>query len=119
MRTEIGDALRRSLGSFADIAGIGAVVDALDIAGFDIVRRAPAPTAAPTLYTASDLAALFQVDLKTIHNWVDRGRLDGFRTPGRHPRFTRENIEAFVTRGGYPAELLGALPVRRRKGAAS
>ena len=44
------------------------------------------------LLTASDLATLCEVDLKTIHNWVDRGRIAHFRTPGRHLRFRAADV---------------------------
>ncbi|MDH5490972.1 MAG: helix-turn-helix domain-containing protein [Myxococcales bacterium] len=55
-----------------------------------------------TLFTASELAAFCQVDLKTIHNWADRGEMRHFRTPGRHLRFRREDVIDFLRRYGYP-----------------
>ena len=59
------------------------------------------------LLTASDLAALCEVDLKTIHNWVDRGRIPHFRTPGRHLRFRAADVAEFLKAWGYsvPREL--------------
>src|SRR5262249_48657345 len=54
------------------------------------------------LLTASDLAALCEVDLKTIHNWVDRGRIAHFRTPARHLRFRAAGVAAFLRAWGYP-----------------
>jgi excisionase family DNA binding protein len=59
------------------------------------------------LLTASDLAILCEVDLKTIHNWVDRGRIAHFRTPGRHLRFRAADIAEFLRAWGYsvPREL--------------
>src|SRR5882672_8259602 len=59
------------------------------------------------LLTASDLAALCEVDLKTIHNWVDRGRIPHFRTPGRHLRFRAADVADFLKAWGYsvPREL--------------
>jgi len=53
------------------------------------------------LLTASDLAALCEVDLKTIHNWVDRGRIAHFRTPGRHLRFRAADVAEFLRAWGY------------------
>ncbi len=53
------------------------------------------------LLTASDLANLCQVDLKTIHNWVDRGRIPHFRTPGRHLRFRSSDVAEFLRTWGY------------------
>jgi len=62
------------------------------------------------LLTASDLAALCEVDLKTIHNWVDRGRIAHFRTPGRHLRFRAAEVAEFLRAWGYtvPRELARA-----------
>jgi excisionase family DNA binding protein len=59
------------------------------------------------LLTARDLARLCEVDLKTIHNWVDRGRIAHFRTPGRHLRFRAAHVTEFLRAWGYmvPREL--------------
>lgn len=54
------------------------------------------------LFTASDVARFCQVDLKTIHNWADRGEIRHFRTPGRHLRFQRSDVLDFLRRFGYP-----------------
>lgn len=54
------------------------------------------------LYVASELADICKVDLKTIHNWVTRGHLAAFRTPGRHLRFKAVDVLGFMTKFGYP-----------------
>jgi excisionase family DNA binding protein len=54
------------------------------------------------LFTASEVARFCQVDLKTIHNWADRGEIEHFRTPGRHLRFRRDDVLDFLRRVGYP-----------------
>lgn len=54
------------------------------------------------LFTASQIARFCQVDLKTIHNWADRGRIPHFRTPGRHLRFRRPHVLDFLRKYGYP-----------------
>ena len=54
------------------------------------------------LLTASQVARFCQVDLKTIHNWAERGQIDHFRTPGRHLRFRRPDVLDFLRRYGYP-----------------
>jgi excisionase family DNA binding protein len=54
------------------------------------------------LLTASDVASLCEVDLKTIHNWADRGRIAHFRTPGRHLRFHAADVADFLRTWGYP-----------------
>ena len=61
------------------------------------------------LFTASEVARFCQVDLKTIHNWSDRGEIRHFRTPGRHLRFRRADVLDFLRKYGYPIpEILGA-----------
>lgn len=62
-----------------------------------------APSRRPKdLFTASQIARFCQVDLKTIHNWADRGRIAHFRTPGRHLRFRRPHVLDFLRKYGYP-----------------
>jgi excisionase family DNA binding protein len=62
------------------------------------------PRAAKPL-TAREVADLCGVELKTIHNWVTDGRLDHFRTPGRHLRFQAADVLHFLERCGYRASL--------------
>ncbi|HMI87739.1 MAG TPA: helix-turn-helix domain-containing protein [Polyangiaceae bacterium] len=54
------------------------------------------------LFTASEVARFCHVDLKTIHNWVEKGEIRHFRTPGRHLRFRRLDILDFLHKYGYP-----------------
>lgn len=63
--------------------------------------------------TSGELASLLRVDLKTIHNWVNRGHLVGRRTSGRHLRFDRIQVVRFMRGYGYPIpDALRALPLR-------
>src|ERR1041384_4346296 len=57
---------------------------------------------AKELFTASEVAKFCQVDLKTIHNWADRGEIRHFRTPGRHLRFRRADVLDFLRKYSYP-----------------
>lgn len=57
---------------------------------------------AKDLFTASEVARFCQVDLKTIHNWAERGEIRHFRTPGRHLRFRRVDVLDFLRKYGYP-----------------
>lgn len=45
---------------------------------------------------ASEVAAIFGVTIGTVGRWADEGKLPGFRTPGGHRRFRREDIEEFL-----------------------
>jgi excisionase family DNA binding protein len=56
----------------------------------------------PELFTASEFAEFCHVDLKTIHNWADKGQIRHFRTPGRHLRFRRLDVLDFLRKYGYP-----------------
>lgn len=64
------------------------------------------------LFTASEVARFCHVDLKTIHNWVEKGEIRHFRTPGRHLRFRRHDLLDFLHKYGYPVpeQLRGAKP---------
>jgi excisionase family DNA binding protein len=59
------------------------------------------------LMTAPMVARICECDLKTIHNWVNKGEIDAARTPGRHLRFTRDSVVAFLRKHGFsiPEEL--------------
>lgn len=57
---------------------------------------------APELFTASQFAHFCHVDLKTIHNWAEKGEIRHFRTPGRHLRFRRLDLLDFLQKYGYP-----------------
>jgi excisionase family DNA binding protein len=59
-------------------------------------------TPTPPFFTASQVARLCHVDLKTIHNWANKGQIRHFRTPGRHLRFRRADLLEFLRRYGYP-----------------
>ena len=66
------------------------------------LSRMPKRGQAKELFTASEVARFCQVDLKTIHNWADRGEIRHFRTPGRHLRFRRLDVLDFLRKYGYP-----------------
>ncbi len=55
-----------------------------------------------TRLTAGDVSRALKVDLKTVHNWVQRGLLHGSRTPGGHLRFLRTEVIRFLRRRGRP-----------------
>lgn len=65
------------------------------------------------LFTAPQVAKICSTDLKTIHNWVNRGEIKFFRTPGRHLRFRRQDILEFLTKFGYPVPE-GFAPARHK-----
>lgn len=48
------------------------------------------------LLTATQVARMCGVDIKTIHNWVAKGRIRGHRTGGRHLRFWPLDVVDFL-----------------------
>jgi excisionase family DNA binding protein len=54
------------------------------------------------LLTASQVANLCQVAIKTIHNWTNDGKIKHFRTPGRHLRFRTGDVAEFMKNVGFP-----------------
>jgi excisionase family DNA binding protein len=62
--------------------------------------------------SATELATFCGVDLKTIHNWESRGKIRGWRTPGRHLRFRRLDVVDFLRAYEFalPEALTGARP---------
>lgn len=80
------------------------------VGGLATRRERPSPR--PLLYTAQDLARFCEVDLKTIHHWADAGKIPHHRTEGRHLRFRRNHVLAFLRHHGYPvhSEIASARP---------
>jgi excisionase family DNA binding protein len=52
--------------------------------------------------TAVEVARACGVDLKTIHNWADKGKLGHTRTEGRHLRFHRLDVVELLRRHAHP-----------------
>lgn len=48
------------------------------------------------LYTPEDVAKLLQVKTVTVHNWLRRGKLKGFRVGSKLWRITREQLQEFI-----------------------
>jgi hypothetical protein len=62
---------------------------------------------------ASQVAHIWDVDLKTVHNWVEKGDIEAFSTPGRHLRFRRRSLLHFLRR--YNMEIPPEIaPIRPR-----
>ena len=69
--------------------------------------------ATPSRLTAGDVSRALRVDLKTVHNWVQRGLLHGTRTPGGHLRFLRTEVIRFLRRRAraVPSEIAVEHPI--------
>lgn len=61
----------------------------------------------PLGLSTSQAARALGVSLGTIRRWSDMGHLDSYRTPGGQRRFSREQIEKFVSKlqqGSAPSD---------------
>jgi len=65
-------------------------------------RTADILTPGDKLLTPAEVAALFNVDPKTVTRWAARGRLHPVMTPGGHRRYRKSEIVAFFS--GDPGE---------------
>jgi PleD family two-component response regulator len=53
------------------------------------------------MLSATQVARFCAVDLKTIHNWVNRAKVPAARTAGRHLRFRPLDVAEFLRTYGY------------------
>jgi excisionase family DNA binding protein len=49
------------------------------------------------VFTASQAARYLGVSLATIRRWADAGHLSCYRTPGGQRRFSREQLDNFIS----------------------
>jgi excisionase family DNA binding protein len=61
----------------------------------------------PEWLTLGQAARFLGVAQSTIRKWSDQGRVPAFYTPGRHRRFRRGDLEAFLARSGPGQEQSG------------
>jgi len=54
-------------------------------------------------YTTRELAQMWNVSESTVKRWADIGELKCYRTPGKHRRFTLDNITEFQSTKGFEA----------------
>jgi excisionase family DNA binding protein len=68
------------------------------------------------MFTSRQVARWCGVDLKTIHNWVDKKQLKAGRTPGRHLRIAPEAVRDVLAKIGapIPEEVTNALKAQEK-----
>jgi two-component system, OmpR family, response regulator VicR len=54
--------------------------------------------------TTGEVASRCQVSVGTVKNWIDAGKLEAFRTPGRHFRVRASELRRFQAAFGFGAE---------------
>jgi excisionase family DNA binding protein len=55
------------------------------------------------VFTSSQAARYLGVSLATIRRWTDAGHISCYRTPGGQRRFSREQLDTFITAVATPA----------------
>jgi excisionase family DNA binding protein len=63
----------------------------------------------PQWLTLGEAARYLGVAQSTIRKWSDTGRVRAFYTPGRHRRYRREDLDAFLESSGGPGGTEGPL----------
>ena len=56
----------------------------------------------PQIFTTYDIGRMTGTDPTTVHKWIDRGLLRGYRTPGGHRRVRGEDLRAFLVAHKMP-----------------
>jgi excisionase family DNA binding protein len=54
-------------------------------------------------YTPQEVADLFNVHVRSVSRWAERGKLDYFRTPGGHRRYYADPIDTMIENGDQKA----------------
>ena len=54
------------------------------------------------LFTTFEAAKICQVNITSIKNWIEQGKIRAFRTPGGHWRIERAHLVSFLERYGMP-----------------
>ena len=49
------------------------------------------------VFTSSQAASYLGVSLATVRRWTDAGHVSCYRTPGGQRRFTRDQLDVFIT----------------------
>ncbi len=58
---------------------------------------------AQKLLSTHDIARSLSVDISTVSNWIDSGKLKAFKTPGGHRRILKKDFMEFVRKYNMPA----------------
>ncbi|MGH2865734.1 MAG: MerR family transcriptional regulator [Solirubrobacteraceae bacterium] len=65
------------------------------------------------VFTSSQAARYLGVSLATIRRWTDAGHVSCYRTPGGQRRFSRAQLEDFVSSMQSDAPVAGPAPLER------
>ena len=65
------------------------------------------------VFTSSQAARYVGVSLATIRRWTDAGHIHCYRTPGGQRRFSRDQLDEFVTSMQNAGEIHEATPAAK------
>jgi excisionase family DNA binding protein len=71
------------------------------------------PVMPPPLVKPSALARFWGIHTKTLHGWIQQGRLAALRSPGNHVRVRIADVRAFCEREGLPVPPFVAPALRK------
>ncbi len=54
------------------------------------------------IFTTFDVAKICHVNITSIKNWIEQGKIRAFRTPGGHWRIEKKTLMDFLDRHGMP-----------------
>jgi excisionase family DNA binding protein len=57
----------------------------------------PPPSDRRLVFTSSQAARYLGVSLATVRRWTDAGHISCYRTPGGQRRFSRDQLDHFIT----------------------
>jgi excisionase family DNA binding protein len=72
---------------------------------------------ASTQYSSFQIAKMLDVSRQAVNQWIDKGYIESYRTPGGHRRVARRSLVAFLHTRNYPIprELASPDPQDARK----
>lgn len=53
-------------------------------------------TSKPAIFTTYDIGRMIGTDPTTVHKWIDKGLMRGYRTPGGHRRVRADDLRTFL-----------------------
>jgi excisionase family DNA binding protein len=64
------------------------------------------------IFTSSQAARYLGVSLATIRRWTDAGHVSCYRTPGGQRRFSRDQLDSFMTSMHHDADHVEHRPAK-------
>jgi excisionase family DNA binding protein len=69
------------------------------------------------VFTSSEAALYLGVSLATIRRWTDAGHISCYRTPGGQRRFSRVQLDEFITSMSHESNAAAGEEIAAKRGA--